>query len=89
MRHILIYLFIALGIFGLLGWYFARQDTLQPDIQKVTAEANAIKQTQRQVELLFDGMGEERKNNFRTALQDWRVWPRWTRTTAWAVPRCS
>ena len=69
MRHILIYLFIALGIFGLLGWYFARQDTLQPDIQKVTAEANAIKQTQRQVELLFDGMGEEGKNNFRTALQ--------------------
>ena len=58
MRHILIYLFIALGIFGLLGWYFARQDTLQPDIQKVTAEANAIKQTQRQVELLFDGTVE-------------------------------
>ena len=30
MKHIIIYLAIALVMFGLLGWYFAQQEDLQP-----------------------------------------------------------
>ncbi len=70
MKHILIYLVIALGIFGLLGWYFARQEELQPKaIQSDLMVSNVAKQPQMTVKMLFSDMSNEEKNDFRAALQ--------------------
>ena len=70
MKHILIYLVIALGIFGLLGWYFAQQEELQPQaVQSNLLINNVAKQSQLTVKMLFSDMSNETKNEFRTTLQ--------------------
>ena len=70
MKHILIYLVIALGIFGLLGWYFAQQEELQPQaVQSDLTMNNVAKQSQLMVKMLFSDMSNETKNEFRTTLQ--------------------
>lgn len=70
MKHILIYLAVALVMFGLLGWYFSRQDSLQPQAaQSDLNVTNVSKQTQLTVGMLFSEMDNEIKNAFRVALQ--------------------
>ena len=60
MKHILIYLVIALGIFGLLGWYFAQQEELQPHaVQSNLLMNNVAKQSQLTVKMLFSDMSNE------------------------------
>lgn len=71
MKHILIYLVIAIGIFGLLGWYFTQQEDLQPQtvVPSDLTMNNLTKQSQTIVKMLFNDMSDEEKNSFRIALQ--------------------
>ena len=71
MKHILIYLVIAAGIFGLLGWYFTQQEDLQPQtvVPSDLTMNNLTKQSQTIVKMLFSDMSDEEKNSFRIALQ--------------------
>lgn len=51
MKHIIIYLAIALVMFGLLGWYFAQQEDLQPKaLQAELSVSNVAKLPQQKVE---------------------------------------
>ena len=69
MKHILIYLAVALVMFGLLGWYFTRQDDIHPQATPTNlTTSNVAKQSQQTVKMLFADMSSEEKNAFRTAL---------------------
>ena len=71
MKHIIIYLAIALVMFGLLGWYFAQQEDLQPKaLQAELSVSNVAKLPQQKVEMLFSDMSNEEKNSFRIAIQN-------------------
>jgi hypothetical protein len=62
MKHIIIYIAIALVMFGLLGWYFAQQEDLQPKaLQAELSVSNVAKLPQQKVEMLFrhEQRGEE------------------------------
>ena len=66
MKHISIYLDIALVMFGLMGWYFAQQEDLQPKaLQAELSVSNVAKLPQQKVEMLFSDMSNEEKNSFR------------------------
>ena len=70
MKHIIIYLAIALVMFGLLGWYFAQQEDLQPKaLQAELSVSNVAKLPQQKVEMLFSDMSNEEKNSFRIAIR--------------------
>lgn len=70
MKHIIIYLAIALAMFGLLGWYFAQQEDLQPQAMQTELNvSNTAKLPQQTVKMLFSDMSNEEKNSFRIALQ--------------------
>ena len=57
MKHIIIYIAIALVMFGLLGWYFAQQEDLQPKaLQAELSVSNVAKLPQQKVEMLFSDM---------------------------------
>lgn len=69
MKHILIYLAVALVMFGLLGWYFTRQDDIHSQATPTNLTTNNVaKQSQQTVKMLFADMSSEEKNAFRTAL---------------------
>ena len=71
MKHIIIYLAIALVMFGLLGWYFAQQEDLQPKaLQAELSVSNVAKLPQQKVEMLFSDMSNKEKNSFRIAIQN-------------------
>ena len=90
MKHIIIYLAIALVMFGLLGWYFAQQEDLQPKaLQAELSVSNVAKLPQQKVEMLFSDMSNEEKNSFRIAIKtSWAPRWMWQPTTVWAVRRC-
>lgn len=71
MKHIIIYLAIALVMFGLLGWYFAQQEDMQPKaLQADLNVSNVAKLPLQKVEMLFSDMSNEEKNSFRIAIQN-------------------
>lgn len=67
MKHILIYIITALCIFGLMGLYFAQDNNISA-APVATVESNSPKQTTTQIGILYNGIENSDKVEFRSAL---------------------
>ena len=69
MKHILIYIIIALGIFGMMSLYFSQNDQLTR-AAVTSSEVNVAKQSIIQVGILFENIENQDKVEFRSSLKE-------------------
>lgn len=70
MKHIVIYILIAVAIFGFLSSYFSEDSIILPTQDAFVTNTDVPKETQLSVGVLFNGMDDAEKVAFRSSMEE-------------------